>query len=262
LRVTAQRAAKWVVLPTGIACLAFTLLCVSIWQRRVELTVHSKALGDVRRVSVFNSRDNSPSHETQIVSLDGQTYRNGVIAAATATLVSLIRWQSVPIVIAVHDMGKRDIDMRPKSVQPAYWRPNISGRSAQFDIFVTKELAGEVEQRFGVPTKTFLMGHSLGGFYALDLASRSPRAFDGFLAYSPTFSHDLSLLNRLGVACSRAQFIYFNIGLESRRDDAIFERVASLKACESRSVNIERHFGMIHAVVMLTGQASGFLQAL
>lgn len=233
-------------------------LLYSVWSNRTELTILSKALNEARRVTVFGYAY-GPS-KMAIYSLDGDKHRHGLIPAAHSVLAAWLSGQPTPVFVAVHDQGSRDTDFRPVRVSPADWRPNISGRSPAFDIFLLQELRAEIDQKFGRLGKRYLFGHSLGGFYALDMAARQAQhGFAGIYAFSPTFSHDLSLLERLDMSCANSKFIYANIGLESGRDTAVFNRAraAAKSAINCRNkMTFNEHLGIVHALVMLTGQAS------
>jgi predicted alpha/beta superfamily hydrolase len=248
----------WLVALAGIS---YAALLATTWINRTEILVPSQALGESRKVTVFGGAG-SGRPRVAIYSLDGDKYRHGLLPAAHGALFAWASGEAPPLFVAIHDQGGRDRDLRPAQVKPAHWRPNISGRAAAFDIFLVQELRKEIEARFGAPQRRFLFGHSLGGYYVLDMPGRQLKhGFAGLYAFSPTFSHDLSLLDRLEAACNSAPQIYANIGLESRRDTAVFrdteKRVRANPACRGRFETFH-HPGMIHATVMLTGQLAAF----
>lgn len=239
--------------------LSYSVLLLSIWGSRIEISVSSQALGEDRRITVFKG-GGQPKHA--IYALDGHNHRHALLPAAHAALFAWANGQPRPLFVAIHNRAGRDTDLRPAKVKPAYWRPDMSGRAAAFDIFLLQELRNEIEARFGAPRRRFLFGHSLGGFYALDMPGRQPKhGFAGLYAFSPTFSHDLSLLDRLEAACISTPAIYANIGLESGRDTAVFRdaenNVRAIPACRRRFETAD-HPGMIHAVIMLTGQLAAY----
>ncbi len=226
------------------------------------IVIASKALDEARTVTVFGS---AKGQTTEVIySLDGDKYRHGLIPAAHSTLIAWLSGRPSPTFVAIHDHGARDTDFRPAYVRPAYWRPNISGRGPAFDMFLMQELRGQVEQKLGRGAKRYLFGHSLGGYYALDMAARQPQhGFAGIYAFSPTYSHDLSLLERLDSVCENSKHLYLNIGLESGRDTEVFNRVKSAvkisNVCRNKVVFGE-HFGVIHGLIMITGQISALRQ--
>jgi predicted alpha/beta superfamily hydrolase len=247
----AFRAIGWLVV---ILIASYAVVLASVANSRVDLTVLSAALGETRKISVYGAAQGAAS----IYSLDGDKTRHSLLPAAHGAIIAWLSGDSAPMVVAVHAQGTRDIDLRPESVEPAYWRPSIKGRGPAFDAFLLRELRGEIEKRFGRPKKRYFFGHSLAGFYAIDMASRQDgHGFDGLFAFTPTFSHDLSLLDRLDNVCSNSFALYANIGLESRRDTAVFEKTkaafAKESACKTK-VSLSWHPGMIHQVVMITGQ--------
>jgi predicted alpha/beta superfamily hydrolase len=250
----------WLVALAGIG---YAALLLTTWTNRTEMSVPSKALNESRKITIFGGVGSTRS-AVAIYSLDGDKHRHALLPAAHGALFAWASGRSRPLFVAIHDQGRRDHDLRPATAKPAYWRPNISGRAADFDTFLLQELRNEIEARFGASRKRYLFGHSLGGLYALDMPTRQPEhGFVGLYAFSPTFSHDLSLLDRLETACISTSHIYANIGLESDRDTDVFrdaeKQVQASPACRRR-FETSHHPGMIHAVVMLTGQFAAFQQ--
>ena len=266
-RSAALRRTFWLI---GLAGLGYAALLVWVWTGRTELTVRSEALSETRRVTLFgvNTQQYNP-RSAMIYALDGDKMRNGLLPAAHGILIAWVFGEQGPLLIAIHDEGRRDVDFRPARVRPAAWRPTISGRGAAFDVFLLKELRTEIERhsvlagpRHGLPGRRFLFGHSLGGFYALDMPTRQRQhGFDGIFAFSPTFSHDLSLLDRLQDACTNSRHLYANIGVESGRDTKLFDQVQKLvdgqPTCRGK-FTVARHPAMLHQIVMLTGQVAAF----
>ncbi len=248
---------KRALLAVSFIGLAYAVLLLWVWSGRTEIILQSQNLDEKRTVTVFGN-----NASVTVYSLDGDKYRHGLLPAANGALVAWANGETRPLLVAVHDHGGRDWDLRPTQVKPASWRPNISGRSPAFDAFMILELRSLIEKRFGTPEHRYLFGHSLGGFYALDMPTRQSRhGFAGLYAFSPTFSHDLSLIGRLGEACATSPHLYANIGLESGRDTDVFtkaELVAGKQPSCATKLRFSRHPGMLHQVVMLTGQTAAF----
>jgi predicted alpha/beta superfamily hydrolase len=243
----------WLLTFLGIA---YVTLLASLWNNRVEFVVSSAALGEARSVTVFAPAQKP--HAVAIYALDGDRFRNGLLLATNAAIVSTLRGQPRPVVIAIHSGAARDRDFRPPTVSPASWRPNTVGRSPSFDVFLIEEARTAAEARFEPPKERWLFGHSLGGFYALDMPTRrQSHGFSAVYAFSPTFSHDLTLIDRLDMTCKPTSRVYANIGIESRRDTDVFARArkafVSAGACREK-VTLSRHFGVLHQAIMLTGQ--------
>jgi hypothetical protein len=248
------KAIGWLFLLVG---LPYALLLAWVWNGRTEISVRSAALGEQRNVTLFGN-------DTSVIiyALDGDKYRHGLLPAANGALIAWLSGKSRPLIVAIHDHGGRDRDFRPAKVKPAYWRPDISGRAAAFDIFLLEELPAVIERRRGVAEKRYLFGYSLGGFYALDMPTRQKQhGFAGIYAFSPTFSHDLSLIDRISASCVASRHIYVNIGLESGRDTEVFNKAENVISrqppCKGR-IRLARHPGAVHQLVMLTGQIAAF----
>lgn len=248
----------WLVALSGIG---YCAILFHVWQNRIELAIESQSLGEIRKVDIFNHRT-AQSTSPVIYSLDGNKHRNALLPATFGLVIAKVSGSPPPLIIAIYDQGKRDIDFRPATVTPAPWRRNVSGRAALFDTFLVSELRTDIERRFGKPQRRYLFGHSLAGYYALDLPTRQKmHGFAGIFAFSPTFSHDLSLINRLGATCANTRIVYASIGLESGRDADVFDRAAEVvkgeRACVSRATFLH-HWGIIHQFIMSTGHVAAF----
>ncbi|MBY0518983.1 MAG: hypothetical protein K2P79_00995, partial [Sphingomonas sp.] len=167
--------------------LGFGLLLVasflSAWQWSTSAvhTIDSAALEETRTFRVFNPH----SEATIIYSLDGAPLRNSLIPAVIFSTAAILQGQTAPKVVAIYSNAHREHDFRPAMSAPTYWRPKIVGRSSKFDTFLMRELIPRIEGRRAHGVRRYLLGHSLSGLYALDLATRVPGYFVGVFAFSP-----------------------------------------------------------------------------
>ena len=245
---------RWIV---RLACVV-ALLCGALflwqWTASEAQVFPSKALGAERPYRVFNPDSRGPV----VYALDGQNARHGLIPAAIFSASALIQGKDLPKVVAIASGRERDNDFRRAQSKPAAWRPRISGQSEQFDRFLINEIIPAIEGGGARRTKRFLMGHSLAGLYALDLGTRYPGLFDGIFTFAPTFSHDLSIVDRLALTCRDDVALYTNWGWESARDTAVFDSVVArwktAPECARQVPVTSRHFGAFHQIIMLTGQ--------
>jgi Putative esterase len=224
------------------------------WLTSKRYSIHSRALQESRTYRVFNERSNGPV----IYSLDGDSLRNSLAPAVLFSFAATLRGQALPKLVAVHSNVGRDRDFRPLKSTPTYWRPKIAGRSTAFDNFLLGELVAEIEKPEAKGIRRYLMGHSLSGLYALDLATREPERFAGIFTFAPTFSHDTSIGERLPKLCHAGTSIYANWGLESLRDTAVFDVIVTQWNanidCRQNTPATPRHLGSLHQTIMLTGQ--------
>ena len=85
-----------------------------------------------------------------------------------------------PIIGAVFE-AMRSVVVDQLGFALAYSSYRASGFALQEGIQATQQLRGIFVSRFGVPTRTYLAGHSLGGMVALYLAERHAAQYDGAL---------------------------------------------------------------------------------
>ena len=229
---------------------------LSAWQWSTSLvrTIDSVALQETRTYRVFN-----PHSEGRIIySLDGSTLRNGLAPAVIFSVAAVLQGAEPPKIVAVYSNANRDRDFRPVTSAPTYWRPQIVGHSSAFDKFLMRELMPLIEGHWVSGKERYILGHSLSGLYALDLATRVPGQFAGVFAFAPTFTHDTTIVGRLPFSCDADTVLYANWGLESARDTEVFAATATRwKAdhrCQQRPPLTPRHYGSLHQIVMLTGQ--------
>lgn len=251
---------SWIVRLTAFLLLVFGLLAAWQWLGSDEYRIKSKALQETRTYRVFNAKSDGPI----VYSLDGQSFRNSLAPAVWFSLTAIFSGRDLPKVIAIHSNANRDNDFRRAQSTPTYWRPSTSGHSGNFDAFLINELQPVAEAQAPSRVRSYLMGHSLSGLYALDLATRKPGQFAGIFAFAPTFSHDTSIIERLPKSCGDDTLIYANWGLESARDTAVFDetiaRWTAAPECQKNLPTISYHPGSIHQTIMVTGQIqSAFL---
>lgn len=247
------RLLKWPFI--GLVAISVLVCCVGWWQwsKSERKFIASQALEEERAYRVFNPNSDGPI----LYSLDGHMMRNSLFPAIIFSVNSFIRSQPLPKIIAIESTSSRDRDFRPSQGTPTYWRPTISGRAADFDRFIFNELIPEIEGNTQAENERYIMGHSLSGLYVMDLAGRDTTSFSGYFAFAPTFSHDLSIQERLQHSCRSGAIIYSNWGLESARDTEVFEETVSAwksqPECRLHQPITPRHYGSIHATIMFTG---------
>jgi predicted alpha/beta superfamily hydrolase len=112
----------------------------------------------------------------------------------------------------------RDVDLA--HVKGTIRGLKLGGGGAAFEAFILKELRPFIEARYPIdPSKSVLMGHSLGGLFATTVLANRPDAFSGYLISSPSLQFDPELLDRVKSVASHAsgQRVYVSVGSEEGR---------------------------------------------
>jgi predicted alpha/beta superfamily hydrolase len=134
----------------------------------------------------------------------------------------------------------------------------LGGGGAAFEEFILKELRPFIEARYPVdPSKSVLLGHSLGGLFATTVLANRPDAFSGYLISSPSLQFDPEVLDRVKTAASHAsgQRVYVSVGSEEGRV-AIPAAEALHAALTAQGSKVETRYckvpGYYHMSVTLT----------
>jgi predicted alpha/beta superfamily hydrolase len=258
-----------------LGVIAATPFAIALWNVasvETRLTLRSGALAMNRRATIYTPAGYDPASPRRypvLYSLDGQSFRHDRLPATWVRVLSAVGLIEPVIVVAIHNEGVRDIDMRPPGVEPAHGDPPVpGGRDAAFTNFLRDELFPAIDRRYRTSAYRIISGHSLGGFYAVDRLSRSPGLFQAHFAYSPSFAHDRRSLPRLHAAMAMPRpepsFLYMNIGEEGGTNYlTYFQRAAMIAAVRPAGsqviVRSERHRGMVHPIVMIPGQARALI---
>ncbi|MHB1330183.1 MAG: alpha/beta hydrolase, partial [Gemmatimonadales bacterium] len=93
-----------------------------------------------------------------------------------------------------YDRVRRTFDYTPPTAAGAATGLETGGREA-FERVLLGELAERIESRYPIDrSRRILLGHSLGGFFVLDLLLRRPDAYAAFIAISPSIWWDSARL--------------------------------------------------------------------
>ena len=128
------------------------------------------------------------------------------------------------------DYGKRDADLTSLPVtRNGRTEP---GRSDLYRKFLLEELRPLIEARYPVdPGRAVLVGHSLGGSFALALLADRPGAFSGYVIGSPGTWNEPDLAKRVAAAKGGGERIFIAAGgLETPRiADSLAQLTAALR---------------------------------
>jgi hypothetical protein len=131
--------------------------------------------------------------------LDGDAH----FAAVSAMVDFLARNKRAPemIVVGIPNTRDRTHDLTPpadtgamlltvSSRDTVRQRFPTAGGAAKLRAFITDELAPWVQAQYRAAPYRILVGHSFGGLFAIDALAQTPRAFNAYVAISPSLWWD------------------------------------------------------------------------
>lgn len=263
----------------GVRILVLLALIISayvVWmsydlaRRETHHSLDSVNFDQKRNFTVYVPRSYSSTKQRYPVLyvLDGERLRNNRIAAGISSSLSSIASAPEMIIVSVHGDGERSKDYMPNNALSAYTNKVTKGRADIFSRYLTEELIPSIDRDFRTNEFRVISGHSLAGLFVMDLFAQNSGVFQGYFAYSPTFTHDQKSLQRLSQRpASRNNsvepYLYMNIGYESELYTHYFQQAERIIRPEEKlelcNCSIEYHFGVFHPFIMMTGQLSGLL---
>ncbi|AHG91241.1 esterase [Gemmatirosa kalamazoonensis] len=168
----------------------------------VQTAIRSTILGEERPLMIHLP----PSYTARpkavypvVYLLDGDAH----FAAVSAMADFLARNSRAPemIVVAIPNTKDRTHDLTPPAAAGVTKlavsdRDTVTqsfptaGGAAKLRAFITDELAPWVQSRYRTAPYRILVGHSFGGLFAVDALASTPRAFDAYVAISPSLWWD------------------------------------------------------------------------
>jgi predicted alpha/beta superfamily hydrolase/predicted TIM-barrel fold metal-dependent hydrolase len=119
-----------------------------------------------------------------------------------------------------------------------------SGGAGAFLAEIDRELIPRIDRRYRTHPYRVLMGHSLGGLFALHVLAKQPSRFDAYVAVSPTLTWDTDYLERAFAERPPAgKDVFVMMGNEEAPNVAAFHRLktvlpaASLQFAEEEDHN-------------------------
>ena len=191
-------------------------------ERRSELTVHSDEFGEsvLLRLHLPVEYAQEPNRRFPVVwVLDGPS-QGTKVHRATQTL-SRIGAAEPSIVVEVPRSGSGRTD----DFTPPNEASTRGGRADRFLRFLEREAIPSVEETFRADTDRVLVGHSLGGLFALFALAERPELFDAYFAFSPSvWVDDEEIIPLLQRALPRERagetFLYVSIGAQEGNEMA------------------------------------------
>lgn len=157
--------------------------------------LHSKILDEQRDLLIYvpsgYERDTTTRYPV-VYLLDGDTHFHSV----TGILDQLSGNEVCPkmIVVAIPNTHRsRDLTPTRSLVLPGGGQPDhlkTTGGGENFTAFIEKELFPYIENNYRTAPHRVLIGHSLGGLFAINTLLKHPQMFDSYLAIDPSMWWD------------------------------------------------------------------------
>ncbi|HEX6558340.1 MAG TPA: alpha/beta hydrolase-fold protein [Longimicrobiales bacterium] len=149
-------------------------------------TLQSTVLAEARTLDVTlptGYRTNASARYPVVFVLDGEF--EGKVAAAIANFYSDVASIPEVIVVAVHNT-QRTRDLTPEPVAPFDAPPGPAGGADKFLAFLQQEAIPFIDKSYRTAPMRVLIGHSLGGLFALHVLARQPALFTGYIVMEPS----------------------------------------------------------------------------
>jgi predicted alpha/beta superfamily hydrolase len=196
--------------------------------RTASFTLHSAILNEDRGFQIYVP-PGPASGLTAIYVLDGQPQFQVVVDALSAI------GQNRHLVIGVGNISLRDRDYTPTRVSPSgpvdAAAAAVSGGAERFFAHLTNELLPYVESRYAAGSSRILVGHSLGGLFAVNVLLNHPGIFDRLIVIDPSMWWDNGRIVREADSRLRRSFastaLFLAIGNSKNNDRNDIDAVRS-----------------------------------
>lgn len=152
-------------------------------------TVPSKILGETRMCSIYlpESYHKNPQYAYPVLYIMDGDYNFHHITGVVEQLSSISKRIPELIVVGISDKGHQSY---VKNTTPLDKTNNPEGQSEKFLKFIEKELKLYIESHYRTNSYDLLFGHSLGGLFTINTLLNSPKAFEAYIAVSPSLWWD------------------------------------------------------------------------
>jgi predicted alpha/beta superfamily hydrolase len=155
-----------------------------------RVVIRSEILNEKRTLLIGKPDDyvQGNSAHPVLILLDGDTHFH----YTTGLTNSLARNQLIPGLIVVGILNTDRVrDLTPPALDPAVTvAVPTSGGAGNFRSFIAEELMPWLGDNYRTHPYKILVGHSLGGLFAIDTLLEQPELFDAYIAISPSLQWD------------------------------------------------------------------------
>jgi predicted alpha/beta superfamily hydrolase len=201
--------------------------------------IKSDILNESRQLNIYlpaSYATNSNKKYPVIYLLDGSMDEDFLHIVGLVQFGSFSWVNMVPESIVV---GITNIDRKRDFTYPSTYRQDktdlpTSGKSGSFIDFIEKELQPYIDSNFNTSASKTIIGQSLGGLLATEIAIKNPELFDNYIIVSPSLWWDNeSLLTVEPKSYSAKKSIYIAVGKEGdvmeRTAKALYDKINGRK---------------------------------
>lgn len=169
-------------------------------------TIHSKILNENRNYSVYLPRSykNSPNKKYIVAYvLDGERSKFFEVSGIAQSMHSSfnLKLQIPELIIVSIENTNRTRDFTPTNSLNYLDREDInafksSGKANDFMNFIDKEIIPEINKSFRTVPQNMIIGHSMGGLFALHCLLENPKLFSYYLLIDPSWFWDHNYIGK------------------------------------------------------------------
>jgi hypothetical protein len=173
-------------------------------------TMHSKILNENRTYSVYlpPSYQNSPQKKYIVAYvLDGERSRFLEVSGIAQSMNSAynLKLQIPELILVSIENTNRTRDFTPTHSLNYLDKEDIkafesSGKANDFMHFIEKELMPEINKSYRTVSQNMIIGHSMGGLFALHCLLENPNMFSYYLLIDPSWFWDHNYIGKRGKA--------------------------------------------------------------
>lgn len=184
-----------------------------------SVTLTSNVLKEDRLLNIYLPHDYGKSDTKYhvIYLLDGSADEDFIHIAGLVQFASFSWIQMIPetIVVGISNVDrKKDFTFPSNNLQDQSEFPT-AGHSAKFIQFIEEELQPYISSNYPVSDEKTIIGQSLGGLLAAEIAIKKPTLFNNYIIVSPsTWWDDESILQLPPTATTKPVNIYVGVGTE------------------------------------------------
>jgi hypothetical protein len=194
-----------------------------------SFTVHSKVLGETRRINVYvppgYDSDRSTRYPVLYMPDGGMQEDFPHVAADIDAGIRAAQIRPMLVIGIENTERRRDMTGPTEVASDREIAPHVGG-SAAFRAFIANELMPQVRRRYRTDGRTAIVGESLAGLFVLETFFEQPKLFDTCIALSPSlwWNHQALLKSAAGRLrawpASTKRTLYFATSGDDDIDDA------------------------------------------